>query len=350
MTGQREEASITNPAWIFDRASGEVALCLLATVIGIGVLPSGAGRGSHWSRPFLAGLHRRLSPMVFAFLLVHFLTALTDPFQAFDIPQLLVPGRASYRALFMGLGAVSLELLLAVTFSSISVRWISRSWWRPVHWLSYPAFFAGWVHAVGAGTDTTQPAFLVVDVFLGCAVLVALAWRLESMLPEPWSLVGYGSGALAVVAAGVWMVHGPLASGWELRERTDSASKSMVGDWWPQNFYDQLTVQPEISADQATGTVVLTIDATGELQLAGTVRGTGSVGTDGHITLTQTEIVLTSPDGATVCSGHGGRLDLDGLEAVCSGRGARVELKAYWAGGGAIRHGFLKGVARPISP
>ena len=56
---------------------------------------------------------------------------------------------------------ISSWLLLAVQLSSMMMKRIPRRWWRLIHLSSYGLFWAGLVHGATAGTDASNPVYIV---------------------------------------------------------------------------------------------------------------------------------------------------------------------------------------------
>ena len=86
--------------------------------------------------------------------------------------------RPRYEPLWTGLGAVALDLMLAVAVSSALRQRISARTWRGIHWLAYGSWPLAMAHALGEGTDGFK---LWMDVLAGlCTVAVgaALGWRI----------------------------------------------------------------------------------------------------------------------------------------------------------------------------
>ena len=55
--------------------------------------------------------------------------------------------------MWLGLGAVSFDLLLAVLITSVLRRRLGYRSWRAVHWLAYASWPVAVIHGIGTGTD-----------------------------------------------------------------------------------------------------------------------------------------------------------------------------------------------------
>ena len=85
---------------------------------------------------------------------------------------MVIPFATSYRTLWLGLGTVAFELLLAVLLTSLLRGVIGRRAWRAVHWLGYVAWPVAVVHGFGTGTDAWSAWALLVT----SACVVAAGW------------------------------------------------------------------------------------------------------------------------------------------------------------------------------
>jgi sulfoxide reductase heme-binding subunit YedZ len=109
----------------------------------------------------------------------------TDPFAHLGPVVALVPFTSWYRTLWVALGTIALELILAVVATSLVRRLLGHGVWRAVHWLAYAAWPVALVHGIGAGTDGTTDWMIAIDVFCAGAVLTAVAGRLLGPRPDP---------------------------------------------------------------------------------------------------------------------------------------------------------------------
>ena len=101
-----------------------------------------------------------------------------DPDAAVGLVSLVVPFAGSAHALWVGLGALSVDLIAAVLVTSLLRRHFSRRTWRAVHWLAYAAWPLAIAHGIGMGTDTGTAWITAVNVACIAAVGTAASWRL----------------------------------------------------------------------------------------------------------------------------------------------------------------------------
>ncbi len=105
--------------WYLTRASGTVALILLTASVVIGIAAIGRLRAPGVPRFVVDGLHRTASLLAVAFLVVHIVTAVLDSFAPISLLDAVIPFVGPYRPLWLGLGAVAFDLLLAVAITSL---------------------------------------------------------------------------------------------------------------------------------------------------------------------------------------------------------------------------------------
>jgi sulfoxide reductase heme-binding subunit YedZ len=171
--------------WYTTRGAGAVSLLLLSAVVALGLLTAVRFEAPGWPRFLTAALHRNLSLTAVVFLALHVVTAVTDPYAHLGLTVALVPFTSWYRALWVGLGTIAVELVAAVVVTSLVRRWLGLNAWRAVHWLAYAAWPVAMVHGIGAGTDGTSDWMVAIDVLSAGAVLTALAGRLLGPRPDP---------------------------------------------------------------------------------------------------------------------------------------------------------------------
>ncbi len=191
--------------WYSSRATGTVALVLFTGSVLLGLLTSARAGSARLPRFAVAEAHGAVSLLALAFTAAHVLTAVADTFVPVGWWSSVVPFVSGYSPLYVGLGAVSFDVLLAVSATSLLRQRMSAGAWRGVHWLSYLCFPVAVAHTVGVGTDLR---FSWMDVVTGvclAATLGALAWRLRARPRR--------GGALTAAPAGVAHRVGPAYPG-----------------------------------------------------------------------------------------------------------------------------------------
>ena len=166
--------------WYMSRATGVVALLLLTAVLLLGLLVTRQGRLPGLPRFAVTGLHRNLSLIAVVFVALHVLTAVGDSYVKIPLASAVVPLASPYERLWLGLGAVSLDIMIAVIVTSLLRRHLSRRLWRGVHLLAYASWPVAWLHSITSSTDMRHGELFLLA--LACAVLVVIAvgWRVAA--------------------------------------------------------------------------------------------------------------------------------------------------------------------------
>lgn len=144
----------SGPDWYLMRASGVVSLLLLTAVFVLGIATTNRWRTRRTPGFATLGLHRSISLLAVVFLAVHVVTAVADPYAAVAIAAVVVPFVAGKSAFWVGLGAVSLDLVGALIVTSLVRRHLSLRVWRAVHWAAYLTWPLAIAHTLGIGSDS----------------------------------------------------------------------------------------------------------------------------------------------------------------------------------------------------
>jgi sulfoxide reductase heme-binding subunit YedZ len=202
-----------------------VSLLLLTAVVVLGIATTTRREGQIWPRFLSARLHRNVSLLALVFLELHIATAVLDPFAHLGLRDAVIPFVSSYRPLWLGLGVVAAELVMALAITSALRSRITYRVWRTLHWIAYACWPLALLHGVGTGSDVRTSWFAVLDIVCVGAVFSALVgWRLGHGWPRAAAFrvsAALGSG-LAIVALALWMANGPLAPGWARAAGTPS--------------------------------------------------------------------------------------------------------------------------------
>lgn len=164
--------------WFVSRGSGLVLLVLLSTVTVLGVAARMGSAPRHWPRFVFSELHRTLALFCVAFLLLHVVTAILDPFVSIGWAATVLPFTSSYRTLAIGLGTLAVDLGCAVVITSLARGRIGLRTWRTVHWLAYLAWPVAFVHTLTAGNDLRIWWVDLIELGSAAAVATAVVARL----------------------------------------------------------------------------------------------------------------------------------------------------------------------------
>ena len=165
--------------WYLMRASGVVTLVLLTAVFVLGIATTTRWRARRLPSFAAVSLHRSISLLAVVFLGVHIVTALVDPYTAVGLTAVFVPLVAGKSAFWVGLGAVSLDLTLALIVTGLLRRHLSLRVWRGVHWAAYLSWPLALYHSLGMGSDTGTLWLRTIAACCVASVVAAVTWRLR---------------------------------------------------------------------------------------------------------------------------------------------------------------------------
>lgn len=173
----------TQTLWYLTRSTGILSLVLLSGAVVLGVMTTGRFATRAWPRFAWQDLHRRLSLLAVVFLGLHIATTVADGYVPIGWVSAIVPFTSSYRRMWLGLGTLAVDMLVAVWVSSLLRRWIRARSWRALHWLAYLCWPLAVAHGIGIGTDAGTQWVLVVVAVCVAAVMASVAWRLWPVRP-----------------------------------------------------------------------------------------------------------------------------------------------------------------------
>jgi methionine sulfoxide reductase heme-binding subunit len=183
------------PLWYLTRSTGLIAFVLLTVATCFGVAATQRALASPaWPRFATQTLHRNLSLLGMALLLVHIVTTLLDTYVNVGWLAFVVPGTSHYRTPWVALGTIGFDLLLLVSLTSLARLRMPGRLWRTVHWSTYVAWPITLVHFLKTGTDT---GVWGLGLGLVCAALVvgAAVLRLATTdTPAPLRTIVRGRG------------------------------------------------------------------------------------------------------------------------------------------------------------
>ena len=219
-------ATNSKALWYMTRGFGLVALLLLTATMVLGLTQAVRFARPGWPRFVVSALHKNASLLAVAALAVHIVTAVLDSYAPIHIADVFIPFVSKYRPFWLGLGAVAVDLLIALVVTSLVRERLGQRAWRAVHWAAYACWPVAVLHGLGTGSDTKLGWVLVLNLVCIASVLFALWWRLA----RGWS-VANAAGRGAAVAASVvlplalaaWTVTGPLRPGWARKAGTPTA-------------------------------------------------------------------------------------------------------------------------------
>jgi sulfoxide reductase heme-binding subunit YedZ len=332
-------ASNAKLLWYVTRGSGVVALLLLTASVLLGIVGALRWRGERWPRFAVTAAHRNLTLLSVLFVAVHVVTTVADGYAPIGLTDAVVPFLSPYRPVWLGLGAVSFDLLLALVATSLLRSRLAPRAWRAVHWLAYASWPVALLHSLGTGSDARFGWMAVLG--LGCLGGVAMATLLRAWLgagPRSPRLAGAAAALLVPVVIFAWYRGGPLRHGWAARAGTPTrlvANSTAVGTSFvhagsvtpPTSFGSRLTgtLGESRSGD---GLVIVTLT----LRLHGTPGGAARIDlrgipSDDGVSMTASGVSFVPASTRAVYTGNvTGLAGSDVVATVADGSGDRLRL------------------------
>jgi sulfoxide reductase heme-binding subunit YedZ len=348
-------ASALGPSayWYLTRATGAVALILLTVSVVLGVLDSiRYSAPPRWPRFAIDSLHRDTSLLAIALIAVHVITSVLDGFAPISLVDGVIPFRSPYRPLWLGLGTLSFDLLIALVVTSLMRRRLGYRSWRAIHWLAYASWPVAVLHGLGTGTDAKSFWLLLTTIACVAAVVIAVIARIGRDT-KAGAGVRTGAALLAIatpLGIAIFALAGPLQRGWARRAGTPvkllgarhlasaaaprpgpAASRSATVNKCPLDRPFSANLTGNIAQSAAAGGAIVELS----LRLSGGASGQmrvllgGAPLAGGGLSLTGSQVALTAVGMPSAMAGK--ILSLQGdqfLARVSDASGAVVDLNA----------------------
>lgn len=328
--------------WYATRGAGAVTLVLLTASVVLGIGQNRMWRPAGLPRFTIGAVHRSVSLLALTFLVLHVVTVLIDPFPKIGVLNAFVPFATSYRQLWLGLGTVACDLMLAVVFTSLVRMRLGYRTWRGVHWLAYASWPVALLHGFGAGSDAKTTWMLALTVGCTAAVLAAVAGRLAAREVPAGVRTGGAAGlTLGVVGLIAFVAQGPLAKGWAGRAGTPKSvlaafaphtavvaaapTKAPAADPLVKPFSASVAgrVRNGVSSD-GTGVVDLIMSLNGGPPGRLRIRLGGTPLPDGGLHMDRSAVTLGPPSDPARYQGRIDFLEGTRLRALVGGAGGRA--------------------------
>ena len=160
--------------WYANRSTGVVVVGLLTLSTAMGVFSTARAGSSRWPRFATQALHRN----------VHVTTAVADTFVDIRWFDAVVPFLGLYSRLWLGVGAIASDLLIAVVLTSLVRHRLNHRRWRIVHLMAYLGWVLGVVHGLGIGTDSGTVWGMTVSVASIGVVAAFCVLRVATLVHE----------------------------------------------------------------------------------------------------------------------------------------------------------------------
>jgi hypothetical protein len=241
----------------------------------------------------------------------------------------VIPFVSHYRAIWLGLGTLGFDVLLAVLITSLLRRHLNYGVWRAVHWSAYASWATALTHGLGTGSDTKTVWILGLEALCVAGVIAAVLWRLRPSFSHMPSVRIWGRAVtiLAPIGLIVWVTLGPLQPGWA-RHAGTPASLLVVATSGTAHlttpFNATLSGTVAQSGAKSAGTTTLEFDTA----LSGGVTGrmrvtlTGTSSPEGGLNIASSSVRLSGSSGKTIYTGQVSGVAGNTLTATVTAPGA----------------------------
>lgn len=224
-----------SPLWYISRSAGFVGLALLGVIGILGMITAGNfhfGRGSRFVAP---EVHRSLSLLAIVILAIHVGAAVLDKYSRIGLKDVFIPFVSQYRPIWIGIGAIAVDLGIAVLVTSFLRIKMGYKSWKVVHWLTYPIFALSIVHGLGSGSDSPILLGKIVYLAVGGVLLAGILMRLSvagsfSKARKTATLIAIIATTAVVVS---WSIVGPFTPSWPVRAQGGLRQALLASDQVP---------------------------------------------------------------------------------------------------------------------
>ena len=170
--------------WVLARVTGLGSYAALAIALVTGIALRTAVFDWLGSNRAVRGLHEYTIVLWIPLAALHVVSLLLDTTARVGWLDVVVPFHSTYGTLAIGVGALSLNVLVMVTVAAYLKRRMRKNLWLWVHRMAYVAFALMFLHAVLSGTDFSDPAVSAITWGSAAALLtLAVARLLGGRLP-----------------------------------------------------------------------------------------------------------------------------------------------------------------------
>ncbi len=170
--------------WLLARVAGLSSYAALAIALLTGIAMRTAVLDWLGSNRAVRSLHEYTTVLWLPLGALHVLSLLLDSTARIGVVDVVLPFHSSYGTLAIGLGALSVDVLVAVTITAYLKRRMRKDVWLWIHRLAYAAFALLFLHSVLSGTDFSDPAVSAITWGTAAGLLtLGLARVLAGRLP-----------------------------------------------------------------------------------------------------------------------------------------------------------------------
>lgn len=184
VTGATILAASPKALWYLTRGSGVVTLLVFTLAMALGMITSIGWTPKRLPLAVPVALHRNVSMLSVVFLGIHVSTTVLDSYVHITWIDALIPFIGSYHPLALGLGALAVDLLIAVLLTSVLRARMSLDSWRFMHRFAYVCWPIAILHGFLIGTDRHEGWMLSIDAICVALIGVLAVLRLIRRAPR----------------------------------------------------------------------------------------------------------------------------------------------------------------------
>ena len=297
--------------WYLTRGSGLVSIALLTLVVALGIAQVHGAAGPSRQRFVVTQIHRNASLLVVVFIGIHIATSILDGFAPIHWLDAVVPFLSPYRPIWLGLGALAFDLLLALVITSLLRLRIGLSTWRAIHWLAYVCWPISFLHGLGTGSDGRVGLVQIINLVCLVVVVLAVAWRITRNWHHETPIRMASAAVTVILVAGIsiWAYDGPMQRGWAKKAGTPAellaggATAATASFALPFSADVSGTLEQSSTTPGTTATITLTGTISNGADGAFVITLTGPVSSRGGLTMRSSTVTLGPPEAPDTYSG-----------------------------------------------
>lgn len=171
------------PVWNVSRAAGFTAYFLLFISV-----VTGMSAHYHFLSPEAKAamnlIHQSTGWFGILFGMAHGLILVYSTYESFSIWNVLIPFTSKSNPFLIGLGVLSLYVIILLVATSDFMRKLGWKTWKTIHFLAFPAFIGAFLHSVLLGPDTQYPSVRWLYLSTGIIAAAALVCRIIIRAPK----------------------------------------------------------------------------------------------------------------------------------------------------------------------
>lgn len=292
--------------WYLTRGSGLVSILLLTLVVALGIAQVHGVAGPGSQRFVITQIHRNAALLVVVFIAIHIATSILDAYAPIHWLDAIIPFTSPYRSLWLGLGTLAFDLLLALVITSLLRLRIGFSTWKAIHWLAYVCWPISFLHGLGTGSDGRVGLVQIIDLICVVVVVLAIVWRLTRNWQHDTAIRAGSAVAMTMFVFGMslWAYNGPMQKGWAKKAGTPSellGSGSSVtvttgGLAVPFSADVSGTLEQNSTKPGANATITLTGTISNGADAVFVITLTGPVSSRGGVSMRSSTVTMGPPD------------------------------------------------------